>query len=206
MTESFSTGTSCGACYKYEVCVTSLGSAPSVKLLQIGQTGVGFTIKLFRPTLPCKISPILHIFHETCVIFNWFLATRFPWYDVIQTLISSGNREIYAAMIVQRNSYAGKLPNYNIKKQQSNKSPKQRRKTHFSHSTQIELIYTRFEIDFWYSMKDIRKDCKWYWSGCWHSQMCSPVKWSVGLNDLSDFGVTDEWNRFRRGCSSWTIY
>ena len=34
--------------------------------------------------------------------------------------------------------------------------------------------------------------------------MCSLVKWSVRLNDLSDFGVTDEIDL--EGGRSWTIY
>ena len=59
--------------------ITSPGSALRVKLLQIVQTDMGFTIKPFRSTLPCKSSPILHteMFHNTCRIFNWFHIIRF---------------------------------------------------------------------------------------------------------------------------------
>ena len=88
-------------------------------------------------------------------------------------------------MIAQRNSLGGKLPNYNIKKRQSNKSAKQREKIHFSHSSQIGWCTLEFYI--WALAPESMA------SGCGHSQICSLVKWSVRLNDLSDFGLlTDE--------------
>ena len=42
--------------------VTGVGGRTRVKVLQIGQTARRVTIKPSRPTLPCKISPILYTF------------------------------------------------------------------------------------------------------------------------------------------------
>ena len=107
-------------------------------------------------------------------------------YYIIWILLRSENRETYAAvMIAQRNSLGGKLPNYNIKKRQSSKSAKQREKIHFSHSSQIGWCTQEFYI--WALAPESMA------SGCGHFQICSLVKWSVRLNDLSDFGLlTDE--------------